>query len=130
MADELSIALAHRDVALYLKVISGAPVPPGTDIEALMDRVDLWERQQIFEMAEHGKHSYWWVPLLGMCIHDAWRRKVGEALARGESWRVVTTTVLSLHAAGATALLIVRQLFFPLAPIGLQPLRAVLAFTS
>ena len=128
--DRLALSLAHRDIEIYLKILSGATVPPGVDLEELMDRVDLWERQRIFEMADHEKGSYWWFPLMLTCIYDAWRRKIGEAMARGENLRVATTTLLSLRAIGATGLLLIRQLLFPLAPIGLQPLRAVLAFTA
>ena len=128
--DRLALSLAHRDIEIYLKILSGATVPPGVDLEELMDRVDLWERQRIFEMADHEKGSYWWFPLMLTCIYDAWRRKIGEAMARGENLRVTTTTLLSLRAIGATGLLLIRQLLFPLAPIGLQPLRAVLAFTA
>lgn len=129
--DKIALSLAHRDIEIYLKILSGAAVPPGVDLEELMDRVDLWERQRIFEMADHEKGSYWWFPLMLTCIYDAWRRKIGEAMARGESClRVATTTMLSLRAIGATGLLLIRQLLFPLAPIGLQPLRAVLAFTA
>ena len=128
--DKLALSLAHRDIEIYLKILSGATVPPGVDLEELMDRVDLWERQRIFEMADHEKGSYWWFPLMLTCIYDAWRRKIGEAMARGENLRVTTTTLLSLRAIGATGLLLIRQLLFPLAPIGLQPLRAVLAFTA
>ena len=128
--DKLALSLAHRDIEIYLRILSGATVPPGVDLEELMDRVDLWERQRIFEMADHEKGSYWWFPLMITCIYDAWRRKIGEAMARGESLRVATTTMLSLRAIGATALLLIRQLCFPLAPISLQPLRAVLSFTA
>ena len=128
--DKIALGLAHRDIEIYLRILSGAAVPPGVDLEELMDRVDLWERQRIFEMADHEKGSYWWFPLMITCIYDAWRRKIGEAMARGESLRVVTTTLLSAQALGATGLLLIRQLLFPLAPIGLQPLRAVLAFTA
>lgn len=128
--DKLAMGLAHRDIEIYLRILSGASVPPEVDLEELMDRVDLWERQRIFEMPEQEKGSYWWLGLLATCIYDAWRRKVGEALARGDSWRVVTTTMLTLKATGATALLVVRQVFFPLAPIGLQPLRTILIFTA
>lgn len=128
--DKLALSLAHRDIEIYLRILSGATVPPGVDLEELMDRVDLWERQRIFEMADHEKGSYWWFPLMITCIYDAWRRKIGEAMARGESLRVATTTMLSLRAIGATALLLIRQLCFPLAPISLRPLRAVLSFTA
>lgn len=121
--------LAAADIALYFRILDGAPVPAGCDVDALMDRVDLWERQRIFEISDRGA-AWSWIALLVLCIWDAWRRKVGEALARGKGWRVVTTTFLSLHALAATALLIIRQVFFPLAPISLRPLRTVLVFTA
>lgn len=130
VADRLAMSLAQRDIELYLRILSGASVPPEVNLEELMDRVDLWERQRIFEIAEFEKGSYWWLGLLVTCIYDAWRRKFGEALSAGKSWRAIKTTGLSLHALGATMLLVIRQVFFPLAPIGLQPLRTVLAYTA
>jgi hypothetical protein len=130
VADELALAVAYRDIDLFWRILGGEEVPPGTDLDALMDRVDLWERQRLFEIADHEKGSWYWSGVLVVAVYDTWRRKVGEALSRGESWRAITTTGLSLQALGAMALLVIRKLCFPLAPIGLRPLRIVLAFTS
>lgn len=125
-----SQVLAQKDIEIYLRILSGAEVPPGVDLESLMDRVDLWERQQIFELADRRRDTYWWVGLLACCIYDSWRRKVSEALRSGRGLRAITTTGQSILAFGATVLLVTRQIFFPLAPIGLQPLRYVVQITA
>lgn len=128
--ESLSQVLAMKDIHLYFRILGGEPVPAGVDVEALMHRVDLWERRQIFEIADAEKGSYWWVGVLAMCIWDSWRRKATEALRAGKSWRAITTTGQSLLAFGSTFLLVIRQILFPFSPITLQPLRRVLAFTA
>ncbi len=131
MAERAAALSVEFDMAVFIGMMRGVPVPAGTNVNELLKRVAFWQKRRLTNhMQLSPEHKWEWALRLLISIHAVYGLRYSRAVMLSEWWTVASVTFSFLWALAAWVALVAREAIRPYFVFGLAPLKHIVEFTA
>lgn len=131
MAERAAALSIESDMAVFIELMRGVPVPAGTNVNELLKRVTFWQKRRLTNgMQLSSEHKWEWALRLLISIRAVYGLRYSRAVMLGEWLTVASVTCSFLWALAAWVTLVAREAIRPYFVFGLSPLKHIVEFTA
>lgn len=131
LAERAAALTVETDMAVFLGMMRGVPVPAGTDVTELLKRVAFWQKRRLTNHMQSSPEYRWeWALRLLISIHAVYGLRYSRAVLLGEWLNVASVTCSFIWALVAWIALVAREAIRPYFVFGLSPLKHIVEFTA